>query len=394
MNNWYLPLMSNNISKEDILSLRDFLDPENIPQLTNGPKVLEFEREWSNWLGTSRTIMVNSGSSANILTLLTIRELFKDGKDEILVSPLAWVSDVSSIIHAGLKPVFCDINLKNLSFDLEKFKKCITAKTKAVIVVSVLGINPYSEEFFNICKENNILVIGDHCESHGATYKGQKLGSLKEEFVSNFSGYYAHHLSTIESGLISCNSEEFYEYLRIFRSHSLLRESTDQNLKNKILLENPEVNKEFVFLTPSFNFRTTEISGVLGLSQLKRLDSNNEKRKSLFNYFIKNLDSYKYITELEIEGQCAYSFIVIQREFNKEKYKRLSSILDQNKIEHRSGLSGGGNQLRSPYLKNFKWNSLDFPNIEHIHYNSCYIGLYPTLEKEKIDFLLEVLNNI
>jgi CDP-6-deoxy-D-xylo-4-hexulose-3-dehydrase len=391
MNNFYLPLMSDNIDKEDIKSLINFLDQEQIPKLTNGPKVIEFEKNWGKWLGTKYNLMTNSGASANELTMLALNYIHGEG--EIIVPPLTWISDISSVIFSGFKPVFVDINLKNLSFDISKLKEAITPQTKAIFLTHVLGINALTEELVNLCEEKGILLIEDVCESHGVTFKEQKVGSIG--FASNFSFYFAHHMSTIEGGMICTNDEHFYLVCRALRSHGMTREMTNEDFKQKIINENPDLNKDFIFLHPAHNFRSTELNAVIGLSQLKKLDTNNIFRKSNFEFFIKNLDSNKYITDLEIEGQCNYAFIVILKEGSFELRDKIETTLKEKGIEFRRGLSGGGNQLRQPFFKkNYNINYDDFKNIDHVHHFSWYIGNYPTLEKEKISTLINILNNI
>jgi CDP-6-deoxy-D-xylo-4-hexulose-3-dehydrase len=205
MSNFYLPLMSDNIDKEDVNALIDFLSQDQIPKLTNGPKVIEFENAWGEWLGTKYNLMVNSGASANELTMLALNYIHGEG--EIIVPPLTWISDISSVIFSGMKPVFCDINLKNFSFDIEKLKQVITPNTRAIFLTHVLGVNGLTDELIQLCNENNILLIEDVCESHGTTFKGQKVGTYG--FASNFSFYFAHHMSTIEGGMICTNDEKF-----------------------------------------------------------------------------------------------------------------------------------------------------------------------------------------
>jgi len=388
MNNFYLPLMSDNIDKEDIKSLITFLDQEQIPKLTNGPKVVEFEQAWGKWLGTKYNLMVNSGASANELTMLALHYIHGDG--EIIVPPLTWISDVSSVLFAGFKPKFVDINLKNLSFDVDKLKKAITPQTKAIFLTHVLGINALTDELINLCKEKNILLIEDVCESHGTTFKGQKAGSIG--FASNFSFYFAHHMSTIEGGMVCTNDERFYQICRALRSHGMMREMTDNTLKQQIIDAHSDLNKDFIFIRPSHNFRSTELNAVIGLSQLKKLDSNNINRIDNFKYFIERLDSNKYITNLETEGQCNYAFIVMLKEPSFELRDKVEETLSKNGIEFRRGLSGGGNQLRQPFFK-YSFNYEEFKNVDHVHYFSWYIGNYPTLEREKIDVLLNILNN-
>ena len=391
MDKYLIPLMEDNITKNDIIELINFLSQEKIPKLTNGPKVVEFEKKWSEWLGVKYSLMLNSGASANELTLLALNYIYGEG--EIIVPPLTWISDISAVLFSGMKPVFCDINLKNLSFDLTKLKQMITKNTKAIFLTHVLGINGLTDELLEICKEKNILLIEDVCESHGAEFKQKKVGSFG--FASNFSFYFAHHMSTIEGGMICTNDEYFYQVCRSLRSHGMVREMTDENLKNKIINDNPTLNKDFIFLRPSHNFRSTEINAVLGISQLKKLDNNNQIRKNNFDRFISKLDSNKYITDLSTEGQCNYAFIVIMKEKSFELRDLIEKTLNENGIEFRRGLSGGGNQLRQPFLiKQYKNELSNFQNVEHVHNFSWYIGNYPSLETEKIDFLVNLLNNI
>ena len=390
MNNFYLPLMSDNIDKEDIQSLIDFLSQDQIPKLTNGPKVVEFENAWGEWLGTKYNLMLNSGASANELTMLALNYIYGEG--EVIVPPLTWISDISSVIFSGFRPVFCDINLKNFSFDIEKLKQAITPKTKAIFLTHVLGINGLTDELIQLCEDRGILLIEDVCESHGTTFKGQKVGSIG--FASNFSFYFAHHMSTIEGGMICTNDEHFYQVCRALRSHGMTREMTDEKFKQSIIDENPDLNKDFIFLHPAHNFRSTELNAVIGLSQIKKLDSNNIHRVNNFKYFMERLDSNKYHTDIEMEGQCNYAFIVVLKEGSFELRDKVESVLKEKGIEFRRGLSGGGNQLRQPYFKkNFDINYDDFQNVDHVHNFSWYIGNYPTLEQEKIDTLINILNN-
>jgi CDP-6-deoxy-D-xylo-4-hexulose-3-dehydrase len=380
--------MSDNIDREDINTLVDFLNQDPIPKLTNGPKVVEFENAWGQWLGTKYNLMLNSGASANELTMLALNYIHGEG--EIIVPPLTWISDVSSVLFAGFKPVFVDINLKNLSFDIDKLKAAITPQTKAIFLTHVLGINGLTDELIDLCNEKNILLIEDVCESHGTTFKGQKVGSIG--FASNFSFYFAHHMSTIEGGMICTNDEHFYQVCRALRSHGMMREMTDEKFKQQIIDENPDLNKDFIFIRPAHNFRSTELNAVIGLSQIKKLDTNNVNRVNNFNHFIERLDSNKYITDLEIEGQCNYAFIVILKEPSFEVRDKVEKTLSENGIEFRRGLSGGGSQIRQPFFKG-KFNYDEFKNVDHVHHFSWYIGNYPTLEQEKIDKLLNILNN-
>ena len=385
-----LPLMSDNISRDDIDCLVEFLQQEPIPRLTNGPKVVEFEKKWSEWLGVKHSVFVNSGTAANELTMLALKYMYPDGGD-IIVPPLTWISDINSILFADFNPVFVDINLKNLSFDLDKLEESITDKTKAIFITHVLGLNALSERLLKICEDNDILLIEDVCESHGATYAGSKVGSVG--FASNFSFYFAHHMSTIEGGMISTNNDYFYQLCRSLRSHGMTREFTDEKLIEKYKNENEDLSEDFIFIGPAHNFRSTEINAVLGLCQLQNLDSNNQIRIDNFKYFVDNLKSDKFYTDFQMDGQCNYAFILIMKEADFELRNLIEKMMNENGIEFRRGLSGGGNQMRQPYFKSqFEIPYEEYPIIEHVHNFSWYIGNYPSLEREKIDNLIGLLN--
>ena len=387
-----LPLMSDNIDRGDMDCLVEFLQQEPIPRLTNGSKVIEFEEKWSKWLGVKHSVFVNSGTAANELTMLALKYMYPDG-GQIIVPPLTWISDINSVWFADFDTVFVDINLKNLSFDLDKLERAITDKTKAIFLTHILGLNALSDRLLKICEDNNILLIEDVCESHGVTYNNVKAGSIG--FASNFSFYFAHHMSTIEGGMISTNDDEFYQLCRSLRSHGMVREFTDNKIIEKYHNDNPDLNHDFIFIGPAHNFRSTEINAVLGLCQLDKLDSNNQIRVNNFKYFVENLNSEKFYTDFEMDGQSNYAFIVIMKEADFEMRHLLETTLKHNGIEFRRGLSGGGNQLRQPFFKNqIKEHELyeNFSNVEHVHNFSWYIGNYPTLEIEKIDNLLGILN--
>jgi len=385
------PLMVNNVEREDLNFLIEYLKQDD-PKLTHGPKVQEFEKDWSNWLGVKYSVMLNSGSSANDLTMLALKYLEGDG--EVIVPPLTWVSDISSVLRAGFKPIFVDIEMNSLGIDSRKLRKVINSKTKAIFLTHVLGLNGLNQELIDIAREFNIPIIEDVCESHGATFNNKKCGSIG--WVSNFSFYYAHHMTTIEGGIVSTNDEKLYELIRMLRSHGLVREIQNPELRAIEQRNYPNLNPEFIFKYAAHNMRPTELQGLLGLKQIKRLDSNNEKRTENFAYFLENLDSNKYYTDLKLEGSSNYALIVILKSNDKKAGEKIESELSKHGIEFRRGLSGGGNQLRQPYLQEYlsEIDLTQFPVVEHIHFNSWYIGNYPKLESNKIDNLLEILNRI
>lgn len=389
------PLMSDNIRGEDVDCLIEFL--KGTDRFTNGPKVKEFEEAWGRWIGLKYCLFVNSGSSANFITMAAIREIY--GECEVIVPPITWESDIASVIQAGLKPVFADVCMDNMAMSFEEIKKKTTERTKVIFLTHVLGYNGLSDELLEFCCEKGILLVEDVCESHGTIYtdkngKMRKCGSVG--FASNFSFYYAHHMSTIEGGMVCTNDERFYEYCRMFRSHGMVREADNPKFRSDWELAHPEVRKEFLFAVPGYNMRNTELNAVIGLSQLKRLDGNIEMRRKNYGLFIRNLDSKRYYTDFEDDGNSNYAFVVILRQKDEVLFKRICDILDSEGIEYRRGTAGGGNQIRQPFVRKYvpDVNAADYPVAEHIHEYGLYIGNYPSLEEEKIRRLCEILNSV
>ncbi len=383
--------MDNNILRQDLNSIIKFLKKKNIV-LTQSKYVRKFEENWSKWLGVKYSVFVNSGSSANILSLAVLKEFTK--KKEIIVPSLTWVSDINAVTMNNFKPKFVDVQLDSLSMKSEDIKKKINKNTAAIFLTHAQGFNGLSNELLKLIKDKKIILLEDVCESHGATFKNKKLGTFG--MISNFSFYYAHHLTTIEGGMVCTNNKKVYEIAKIIRSHGMLRESGNKIYESSIIKKNPKLSPKFIFLFPGYNFRNNEIGAVLGLSQLKRLNKNNKIRSKNFKFFLKNLDSNKYFKDFKLTGSSNYAFPIILKTKNISKRNYFEKILKKNNIEFRRGNAGGGNQLRQPYLKNLtkKLNLKNFKNVEHIHFFGYYIGNYPTLTLKKVKKICNILNSI
>ena len=363
--------------------------------LTQSNKVKEFEKKWSKWLKVKYSTFVNSGSSANYISISLLKVINKNKtKNEIIVPSLTWVSDVNSVIMNGFKPVFVDINLSNLSMNTKEVLKKINNKTLAVFITHAQGFNGLNDELINKLKQKKIHLIEDVCESHGAKFKNKKLGTYG--LISNFSFYYAHHMTTIEGGMICTNNKKIYELSKILRSHGMVREAKNKKYEKKLINKYKDLSPQFIFLYSTLNFRNNEIAATFGINQLKNLDKNNQLRTKNFLFFLKNLDPKKYWINYDIHGSCNYAFPIILKTKNLKKRDYFEKQLFKNNIEFRRGNAGGGNQLRQPYLKdiiklkNFK----EFKNVELVHFFGYYIGNYPELKREKILKITQILNNI
>jgi CDP-6-deoxy-D-xylo-4-hexulose-3-dehydrase len=391
MNKFNHPLMQSNFASSDFKNVSDFLKKDNV--LTQSKNVTQFEKKWSKWLGVKYSIFLNSGSSANYLSLLALKLLYKDG-GEVIVPTLTWVSDIVAVINNGFKPVFADINLNNLCISEKEIKKKITSKTKAIFLTHAQGFNGLSKNLLKIIKKKKIILIEDVCESHGATFEGKKLGTYG--LISNFSFYYAHHMSTIEGGMVCTDNKKIYETVRILRGHGMLRESGNKLFEKKIIKKNKMLSPKFIFLYPGFNMRNNEISAIIGINQLKRLDKNNKKRQDNLKTFLEHIDYTKFKNDFDTKGSCNYAFPLILKRKSFTLRNRLENHLEKNGIEFRRGNAGGGNQLRQPYLQKFikKISLKNFPNVEHIHHFGYYIGNYPSLTEKRIIQLCNIINKL
>jgi len=384
-------LMHNNFTKLDMYAAIKLLKRKS-KILTQSRYVEQFEKAWSKWLGVQHSVFVNSGSSANLLTMTVLKILY--GKGEIILPTLTWVSDVSSVIQNNFRPVFVDINPRNLCMSEDEIIRKVNKNTLAVFMTHAQGFNGLTSKLISFLKKKKILLIEDVSESHGATFNKKKLGTFGK--ISNFSFYYAHHMSTIEGGMICTNDKKIFQLLKMLRSHGMVREIGDNKIEKKIIKQHPNLSPKFIFLYPAYNFRNNEISAVIGLSQLKTLNKNNKIRKKNFKVFLNNLDETIYRIDFDLKGSCNYAFPLILKKANYKNRDKLELVLKKNNIEFRRGNAGGGNQLRQPYLKNLlkKINLKKFREVDHIHFFGYYIGNYPSLSTHKIKKICSILNSI
>ena len=357
---WW-PLMDAAITENDKKSLIDFISSTD--RYTCGRKVKEFEDAWSNWLGCKYSLYVTSGSTANLLLMSAVKELYQipDGS-KVLVPACTWVTNVSPVFQLGLEPVFCDVELEKYSFDLDTLPE---EDIKIVFITHLLGLSAPVEALKK--KYPNAIFIEDICESHGVKApNGTKRGSTGTG--STFSFYYGHHMTTIEGGIISTDNELLYELMKIKRSHGMAR-LLSPKYYNEAINKHPNIDPSFLFLTDGFNFRNTELNAVLGIEQLKRLDQNIETRRRNFEYFMKQLDPERFYVPYNDPGNSSFALPFICK--NKEDMPKLKIIFKELGVEYRPVVSG--NLLLHPFLKKWK-DTVKVPNANIINDNGVYIG--------------------
>jgi len=386
------PLMRNNIAREDLDAVIAHLRQDD-PILTNGPQCVAFERAWSEWLGVKYSVFVNSGASANLLSMALLKLRHPEG-GEVIVPPLTWISDVASVLQNGFTPVFADIDPRTLAMAPDQILAKLSDRTRAVFLTHVQGFDGLTDELLTVLARRGIPLIEDVCESHGATHGGRRLGSFG--WMSNFSFYYAHHMSTIEGGMVCTDDAEVYQQIRMLRSHGMVRESNDADVRAGWREANPDLNPDFIFAFPAYNVRNTEIGAIMGLSQLKRLDANVAQRTRNLHRFLGRIDGRRYQTDFLLEGSSNYAFNLIMKAADPAFVQRLMATMRETGIEFRRGSAGGGNQLRQPYLRGIvpKDHHLAFPHTEHVHFYGFYIGNFPDLRDDEIDSICRIVNAV
>jgi CDP-4-dehydro-6-deoxyglucose reductase, E1 len=388
MSEYKWPLMQDTISWGDKIGLVKHILTTS--SYTQGKKVLEFEKAWSDWLGAKHSLFVTSGSTANFLLVASVIEKYglKPG-DKVLLPACTWMTNVAPIMQLGLTPVFCDINLHDYSFDETSLRLIQKHHTdiKLVFVTHLLGIPAdYSivEELYP-----KAIILDDVCESHGCFDKvGKKIGS--NSLGATFSFYFGHHMTSIEGGMISTNDSELYDLMRMKRSHGLARNSVNYDLYSK---ENPDIDRSFLFVTDGYNFRNTELGAVLGLSQLKRLNESIRIRRRNYAWFADIVNSSDKFYPIDFNfGNSCFCFPLICKTL--EQKNKLLKLLGENKIEYRPVVSG--NLLRQPFLKNRNdiIRVANYPNADLIHYNGVYIGNNQFVTKNNLLLLAQIVGEL
>jgi len=378
-------LVEDTIDNNDIDVLVDWL--KTYPRLTKGPLTLEFEQKWSEWIGCKYSLFVNSGSSANLIALAALKlGGYLKGNSNVVVPGLSWATDLSPVIQLGLTPILCDINLENLSVNIEELEKIFQVnKPKCMMLVSVLGLVPNMQEIVTLCEKYKVFLIGDHCESFGSKFNGNKLGNCGE-FASTFSMYFGHHLSTIEGGMVCTNNEMLYDLLLMLRSHGWSRDL--HFIKQKELQAQWEIddfNNLYTFYYPGFNLRATDLQAKLGLGQLEKADeicNNRNKNFKIYKELIKNNDLELPLDENNFISAFAYPYV-------NKNIKDIIKALALNNIDCRPLICGS---MGKQPMYRIIYGPQYMQNCDIIDAHGIYLPCHDKLSYEDIKFISEVVN--
>ena len=365
------PLSVDTWDKNELSANVDVLKSNS---LTQGKYVKKFEKKFSDFLGTKYSIMVNSGSSANLLMIASLfftknrNRKLKRG-DEVIVPAIGWSTTYYPLQQYGLKLKFVDVDLETLNFDINNLKKALSKKTKIIFAVNVCGNSNEFSKILNLIKNKNVLLLEDNCESLGSEYKNKKTGTFG--LMSSSSFYYSHHISTIEGGMISTNDKELYQIILCLRSHGWIRDLPEKNLvKNK---SKNDFDNSFSFLLPGYNLRSTEINAAAGIEQLKKLPNLIKKRRKNASLYRNLFKHSKFILQKELGSSSSFWLtFIIKKEF-KIKRNLLIKKLKNIGVECRPIVSGN-------FVKNKVCKYFDFKiqgklkNANYISKNGFAIG--------------------
>ena len=355
-----------------------------------GKYVKSFEENFANYIGSKYCVMVNSGSSANLLGIASLfyqRDNPLKKGDEVIVPAVSWSTTYTPLQQYGLKVKFVDIDIDTLNYDLKKLETAITDKTRLILAVNLLG-NPNNFKIINqFISDKEIVLFEDNCESMGAEFENKKAGTFGE--IGTFSTFFSHHISTMEGGLIVTDNEELYHILLSIRAHGWTRNLPDNNLIHK-KSENP-FYEQFKFILPGYNVRPLEMSGAIGIEQLVKLPNFIANRISNAKYFKNIFSDYKnFKIQKEIGKSSWFGFSFIIDEDSGVDRNEVINFLNDNSVETRPIVTG--NFLNNPVIKYFDYEIHEnIDNAEKLDKNGFFVGNHHYKMENQIDLLSKLL---
>tara|TARA_A100001015_G_C15038442_1_gene737878 strand:+ start:1645 stop:2880 length:1236 start_codon:yes stop_codon:yes gene_type:complete len=392
--NYYYPLSNDNLSKEDLIAGIKVLRSRRI---TMADKTRNFESNFAKKLNSKYAVMVNSGSSANLLaTFASCNPLRKNrfiSGDQVLIQSLCWPTSLWPLVQAGLKIKFVDIDSKTLNVKADEIIKKVTKKTKVILIINVLGLSSDMEKIRNFCDKKKIILIEDNCEALGTKYNKKYLGTYGD--FSTFSFFYSHQITSGEGGMITCKNKSDYEILKSLRSHGWSRDK-------KIADKYPHLDPRYIFINSGFNLRPTDIQAAIGLSQFKRLEHFKKIRTMNREKIIQNLlehpDWNNQFTFVKVPKKISPSYMVlpimISPTYAKKKIKFINYI-ESVGLQTRPIISGNFINQPSSKLYKLNYNNKKFPEAEKVQKLGFVIGLpAKKIDKKSLNFITKTLLSI
>jgi CDP-6-deoxy-D-xylo-4-hexulose-3-dehydrase len=373
-----LPLSLPAYGAEEVMEALDSLLTR---QVTMGGKVREFERRFAEYIGVRHAVMVNSGSSANLLALSILCNPLQEGRiqpgDEIITPAVTWATTVFPIIQVGALPVLVDVDRDTLNVSPAEVERAISPRTRALMLVHLLGNPCAMGPLMELARAHNLFVIEDCCEAHGAEVHGKRVGSFGH--LATFSFYFSHHITTIEGGMVLTNDTNLDELARALRVFGWVRE-----LRNREALaqEHAGIDARYLFINLGYNFRPTEIQGAFGMHQIGRLEGFIAARQATAQYWMERLRPLEryFILPTEREGtrHSWLFFPLLVRPDSPFTRNELAAFLESRQVETRPIMAG--NIEEQPVMRHFPYRAVgDLPTARFVMRNGLLVGLHHLL---------------
>jgi len=361
---------------------------------TMSKNVQAFESDFARYVGSKYAVMVNSGSSAN---LVMTAALFyrKSGSlkagDEVIVPAVSWPTTYYPLYQYGLKLKFVDIDKRTLNYDLEKLADAITDKTRLLMVVNLLGNPNDFNAIQKIIGGRDIVLIEDNCESLGATYKGKHAGTFG--IMGSYSTFFSHHMSTMEGGVVVTDDEELYHILLCLRAHGWTRNLPKENLVSGVKSDDP-FEESFKFMLPGYNVRPLEVEGAIGVQQLKKLPGFIDHRRRNAEIFQKYFSSNPYFSiQQEIGNSSWFGFAIVLNDKSPVTRKELATSLLNANIECRPIVAG--NFAKNPVMKFMDYSiASNLDNADIVDANGLFIGNHQYDLQKELAYFDEITRKI
>lgn len=383
-------LASSTWDEKELAAIQSVIDSD---MYSMNKQVAQYEKDFASFFGSKYALMTSSGSTAN---LLMIAALFfrKDNPlqrgDEIIVPAVSWSTTYFPLQQYGLKVKFVDIDLDTLNIDLDQLENAITDKTRAILTVNLLG-NPNDFARINtLIADKDIILLEDNCESMAATFENQQAGTFG--LMGTFSSFFSHHIATMEGGCVVTNDEEIYHILLCIRAHGWTRNLPKENSLTGTKSDDP-FEESFKFVLPGYNVRPLEMSGAIGIEQLKKLPSFIAQRRKNAEYFISLFaDHPDFLIQKEIGNSSWFGFSFIIRQGADVTRKEVVKKLVDNGIECRPIVTG--NFLKNKeVLKYFDYEVAGtVENAEYLDQHGLFVGNHQIDLTEQLDLLYKVLS--
>jgi CDP-6-deoxy-D-xylo-4-hexulose-3-dehydrase len=381
-------LATSSWDQEELNAIQRVIKSE---RFSMGPEVLAFEKEFAAWHNIRYGVMVNSGSSANLISIASLFHKNKDPLkpgDEVIVPAISWSTTYTPLHQYGLKLKFVDVEIDSFNIDISKLKDAITPQTKMIVAVSILGNPAAVDQIRSFADEHGLYFMEDNCESLGAELPcDSKTGTFGD--LNTFSFFFSHHIATMEGGMVLTNDEELFHLLLSIRNHGWTRdlpESTDIYEKN-----DDDFFEAYRFILPGYNVRPIEMAGAIGREQLKKLPDFIIKRRQNLSIF-QNLfgTDDRFIIQKEYGKSSAFSFPLLLNPVQKPARKRILKALKKADIEYR--IITGGCFPRHEVIKYFDYEIANINNANIVHDYGLFFGNYPIDLSNELKKTYELMN--